>query len=76
MSQQDIINIIQSIGFPIVMCVIMGYFIYFMYNKNSEDMEEIRKAHAEETGQLRSAIENNTIALTKLVDLINSKKEV
>lgn len=75
MNVEIIVEIVKSVGFPIVMCGIMGYFVYFMYNKNREDMEEIRKAHAEETGQLRTAIENNTIALTKLIDLINSKKE-
>lgn len=52
-----IIQSITTVGFPIAMCLIMVYL-------NKE--QDVR--HAEETRELRTAIENNTLAITKLVD--------
>lgn len=54
---QDIITAISTVGFPIVMCVLM----YVM-----NDKQDIR--HAEEIDKVTQALNNNTIALTKLLD--------
>lgn len=72
MNTSEIISIVQSIGFPIVMCGAMGYFVYYMYNKNSEQIEMMNTQHREETKELQKAIDNNTIALTQVIDVINS----
>lgn len=57
-----IITAISSVGFPIVVTLIMIYVVYIM-NKN----------HKDETNELRQSIENNTIAITQLVELIHNK---
>lgn len=54
---QDIITAISTVGFPIVMCVLM----YVM-----NDKQDIR--HAEEIEKVTQALNNNTIALQKLMD--------
>lgn len=58
-----IINSISAVGFPIVITLIM---IYVVYNMN--------KVHKEETNELRKSIENNTIALTQLVEILHNKE--
>ena len=56
-----IIQAISVVGFPIIVALIMMYVVY-MQNKN----------HKEEMNELRKTIENNTIALTQLVDKIET----
>lgn len=56
----EIIAAISSVGFPIVCCIILFYYI----NKQTE-------AHKEEIAQLTDVINQNTIALTKLTDKLD-----
>ena len=61
MNTTDTINIIQSLGFPIVMVLLMGWYIL------KKD-----KQHTEEMHCLRKALESNTNALTKLETIMNT----
>lgn len=72
MDSTQIINVVQSIGFPIVMCGAMGWFVFYMFNKNNEQVQKIQEQHQEEIQELQQAIDNNTIALTKVIDAINN----
>lgn len=63
-SMQFILQAISTVGFPIVACGAMFWKI------NQQD-----KQHKEEMDSVTKALENNTIALTKLEDSItNSNK--
>lgn len=50
-------QLIGSMGFPIVACGAMFWY-----------MTKLEKAHKEETDALRTALEQNTLAITKLAD--------
>lgn len=54
---QVLIQAISTVGFPIAMCVIMAYYVKYTEDK-----------HREEINSIREALENNTLALTKLSD--------
>jgi len=54
---QDIVNAIATVGFPIVMCVLL------LYTNNEEG-----KRHQEEMNELRKTVENNTLAIVQLMD--------
>lgn len=56
-------TLIGNLGFPIT-CVIA---MFIMWNKERED-------HKAEMSQISKAIENNTLALTQLVDLLHGVK--
>ena len=56
-------TLIGNLGFPIA-CVIA---MFIMWNKERED-------HKAEMAQISKAIENNTLALTQLVDLLHGVK--
>lgn len=71
MEVNEIVSIVQALGFPIVMCGAMGWFVFFMYNKNRDDMNVIRETHSQETSELRTAIENNTLVMQKLIDKLD-----
>ena len=57
-------QLIGSLGFPIA-CVIA---MFYMWNKERED-------HKEEINQVRTALENNTLALTKIEEILRANQQ-
>ena len=56
-------TLIGQLGFPIA-CVIA---MFFMWNKERED-------HKAEISEVTKAVENNTVAVTKLVERLSNEK--
>ena len=67
----DIGSIISAVGFPIVAAVGCAYFVKWQYEQNQKQIEEMRKEHKDEVSNMTKAIENNTLALTKLIDKLD-----
>lgn len=61
MDYNVIVQTVSSVGFPIVMCLML-------YNQ----MLKTEEVHKQEVAELRKAIENNTLALNNLT----TRKEV
>lgn len=70
----SVINVITSVGFPIFACLALGWFVYFQTTQNSKQMDVIRKDHKEEVAKMTEALNNNTIALQRLIDKIGDDK--
>lgn len=68
MDANAIISLITTVGFPIVMCGAMGYYVKYVTDRNREDMISERKDHQEEVKTMTEAINNNTLAIQKLTD--------
>ena len=60
MDAQGITSMIGSLGFPIVMCIIMIKLIFTM-----------EESHKEEIDALKESLNNNTNVLTKLETMLN-----
>ena len=60
MAVNDIISLIQSVGFPVVMC---GALFWYMINQTKE--------HAAESKEMREAISALNVAITKLTDKLD-----
>ena len=54
-----VLNAITTVGFPIVMCVILLWYIY-----------KSQKNHKEEVTRLTEAIQNNTVVMEKILTKI------
>lgn len=54
---QEVTTIISTVGFPIVMCLLMY--------KMNDDQD---KRHREEVDKITEALNNNTLVIQKLVD--------
>lgn len=65
-----IIQAVSTIGFPIVMCVVVCFYVKYIMDKNAEQLMQITNSHREESKEMTKAIENNTIAITKLIEKI------
>lgn len=59
MDGQTIITAISTVGFPIVMCLIL---LYMMYVNNEQ--------HKEEMDKINEALNNNTLAVQHLTDML------
>lgn len=66
----EIVSIISAVGFPIVAAVGCGYFVKWQYEQHNKQIEEMRKEHKEEVTKMTEALNNNTLALQKLIDKI------
>lgn len=64
-----ITSLIGSIGFPIVMCLILIYYIKYLTEKNTQALSQIMEAHKSESQDFKTAIDNNT----KAIELLSNK---
>ena len=68
-----IMTLIGSLGFPIVACIGLGWYVKYMTDTNRSDMTEMRKEHKEEMTKMTEAVNNNTIVIQKLIDKIDKE---
>ncbi len=66
----EIVQIISAVGFPIVAALGCGFFVKWQYEQNMKQTEDMRKEHKEEVAKMTEALNNNTLALQKLIDKI------
>lgn len=64
----EIVQVISAVGFPIVAAIGCGYFVKWQYEQNQKQIESMRQEHKEETSKMTEALNNNTLALQKLID--------
>ena len=64
----EIVSVISAVGFPIVAALGCGFFVKWQYEQNMKQIEDLRKEHKEEVSKMTEALNNNTIALQKLID--------
>lgn len=70
----EIVSIISAVGFPIVAALGCGFFVKWQYEQNMKQNEEMRKEHKEEVSKMTEALNNNTLALQRLIDKLGDDK--
>lgn len=73
MNASDIVSIITTVGFPIVACGGMAWYVKYITDRNREDLKEERVMHESEMAKVTEALNNNTLAIQKLTDYIERK---
>lgn len=71
--EESILNAVQTLGISVVMCLLMAWFVKYMFDKFISLLEEEKKAHKEEVATLKDALNNNTVALTKVAERIGEE---
>ena len=66
----SITQLITAVGFPVVACVLMGYYIKTQTDNYRSDVLDLQRQHKEEISKVTEAVNNNTLALTKLADAL------
>lgn len=71
----DWIQLIGSLGFPIVACIVMALYVREQNKANREDVKALNEQHNKEMTEFKDeitqALNNNTIALTKLCEKLD-----
>lgn len=69
------VQIISTLGFPIVACISMAIYVKEQTKNNREDVKELNAQHSKEMNafkdEIKEALNNNTIALTKLCERLD-----
>jgi len=66
MDANAVIQAIGSVGFPIVMCLIMALYIKYTNDKHTEQIKELNAQHTEEVKNMVTSIDNNTKVIQEL----------
>lgn len=78
-------NVITSIGFPIVMCGAMGWYLKYTNDNHRADVKALNEEHSEQIESLitkhetemhamTEAVNNNTLAINSLVEHLRMEK--
>ena len=73
MDANVIITMVGSLGFPIVACIGLGWYVKYMSDQNSTEVKEMRQEHQAEVQKMTEALNNNTLAIQRLVDKMEGK---
>lgn len=70
MDIQALMQAVTTLGFPIVCCGAMMWYVKYITDKNREEVSRLNDQHKEEMADVTTAVNNNTIALTRLCEMI------
>lgn len=74
----DIATLLGSYCFPIVACIIMAMYVKYITDNNREDTKALNEQHTKEMSvfkdEIKDALNNNTLALTKLCEKLDRKE--
>lgn len=69
--------LITSVGFPIVACIFMAWYVNSQTKAYRDDVKDLQRKYEEDIKSVTEALNNNTLAIQRLVDKldINLNKE-
>lgn len=70
MNVNELIQAITTIGFPIVACIAMAIFYNKINDNYRTDIQRLESEHKAEVKAMTEALNNNTMALQRLIDKI------
>ena len=72
---EQIFSVIGQYAFPIVACVVMGWYVKYIQDNYRKDISDISIRHKDEMEKVTVALNNNTIAIQRLTDFIEKEDE-
>ena len=73
MDVNAIFQAVGTLGFPIVCAIAMAWYVKYMTDRNREDIDKLNEQHQQEMKEVTTALNNNTLALQKLSDVIGNE---
>lgn len=70
----DWVQLISSVGFPIVACFGMGWYVKYQTDSYKEEVKDMRNEHKEEISKMSNALDKNTEAIIKLTEKLDKEK--
>ena len=75
MDIQILIQAVTQVGFPIVCCGAMMWYVKYTTDKNREEVDKLNEQHRQEMTDMTTAVNNNTVVLTRLCEILKSGDE-
>ena len=75
MDFNTVIAAIGSLGFPIVACLALGWYVKYQTDNNNKQIAEMQKEHKDEISKVTEALQNNTLALQRLCDKLDCEEK-
>lgn len=69
-----VLQMITSVGFPIVACIFMGWYVKYQTDNYRNEVRDMQKEHKDEIAKLSEVLQNNTLAIQKLCDKLEEDK--
>lgn len=68
---ESIASLVSTVGFPIVACIFLGFFVKYMIDENNKNIHELLEMYGKRDDENREAIKACTTAIEKLCDKID-----
>ena len=70
----NFVTIVNGVGFPIVVCIFLVWYIYRENKRRMEEKDEYENKQNDLYLKLSQSVDNNTAALNKLIMRMEDKK--
>lgn len=74
-NMNEIMTMINTLGVPTAVAIASMWYVKYREDKNDERLEKLNEAHKQEMSDITEALNNNTIALQRICDTFEQKKE-
>lgn len=73
MDSAAIMQAISTVGFPIAMCLVLAWYVNSTEKAHREQITAMAQMHKEEASKMTEALNNNTLTIQRLVDILSGK---
>lgn len=68
----DWMQLVSTLGFPIVMCGAMAWYVKYSTDESNKRIDSLNENHKAEVTSIKDALNNNTLVLQKLIDKLEN----
>lgn len=72
----DWTQIISTFGVMPGFCIGLAWYVKYLTDKNDQRVDKMQEEHKEEIQKVTEALNNNTLALQRLVDKLDADKDI
>ena len=72
---QDVISVVNAWGLPTAVAMASMWYVKYREDKNDERIDKLNEAHKKEMTDITEALNNNTLALQRICDTFEQKRE-
>ena len=73
MDVTSFLSLIADVGFPIACFIACAWYVKYREDKNDEKLTNITAIYNEENKRMVEALNNNTLAITQLTDMLGKE---
>lgn len=72
---QEVMTAINTLGLPTVVAIASMWYVKYREDKNDARIDKLNESHKQEMLDITEAVNNNTLALQRICDTFEQKKE-